>query len=465
MAGLTRDLAAFIAALAPEHLPAQAIATARRGIADCVGVMFAGRDEPVVRIARASIGAAGDAGPDASAGASADAAAARVPLLGDRGRADALDAAFVNATAAHALDYDDTGLDGHPSVVLAPVVLAQGLACGADGPRTIAAYVAGYEAWAELVGRDADKYHGKGWHPTSVLGTVAAAAAGASLARLDAARTAHALGLAASMAAGVIANFGSMTKPLQVGFAARNGLTAVRLAAMGATSAPDALEHPRGLLAALSPAGRVRLDGPLRAADPWQIVAQGLNIKRYPVCYGAHRAIDAALSIRAALLPEPAAAIASIDVEIGRLQAAMLRSARPATVLDAKFSAEFAVSAALVHGGVGLAQVTEPVLADPAVRALIERVQVRPIVEQDADEPIFAPADRVVVHLRDGRHIASAPVRHALGHAQRPIDDDALRAKFLDCATPTLGADLAERWWHALQVLDTRGPAGLPCVG
>ena len=104
-------------------------------------------------------------------------------------------------------------------------------ACGASGAELIAAYVAGYETWGELASRDADKHHGKGWHPSAVFGAVAAAAAGARLAKLDAARTTHALAAAASMAGGLTANFGSMMKPLQVARAAQSGLA--RRAARG----------------------------------------------------------------------------------------------------------------------------------------------------------------------------------------------------------------------------------------
>ncbi len=459
MTGLTRSLAEFVAGLDPDALPPEAVATVRRGVADCIGVMFAGRDEPVVAIARDSI-TCGDRARMAEGPAPA-ASRALVPVLGGPQVARVPDAAFVDVTAAHALDYDDVAIDGHPSVVLAPVVIAQGRAREASGPRTIAAYVAGYETWAELAGRDADKHHGKGWHPTAVFGAVAAAAAAAYLARLDVERTAHALGIAASMSAGVTANFGTMTKPLQVGLAARNGVLAAQLAEHGATAAADALEHPRGLLAALSPHGRARLEGPARAGAPWQIVRQGLNIKRYPVCYGAHRAIDASLSLRERLAGRYDA-IDRIVVEIGRHQADMLRNADPRTVLDAKFSAQFAVATALVRGHVGLRELDEATLADPQVQRLMERVQVERLDAHDAHDPLFAPFDRVTVVLRGGERLASEPIARALGHADRPIDEPALRTKFMDCAQRTLGAPHAQRWWEAIARLERDGPAALP---
>ena len=121
----------------------------------------------------------------------------------------------------------------------------------------------GYEVWAELFGREADQYHIKGWHPTGVFGTVGAAAAVAYLNRLSPAQAQTALSIAASMASGLMANFGTMTKPLHAGRAAANGIEAVRLAVLGLTAAPDIFEHPAGYLTAISPTGKV--DKPVRA--------------------------------------------------------------------------------------------------------------------------------------------------------------------------------------------------------
>lgn len=432
-AGLTAELGSFIASLRPEAVPVEAIGPVRGGIADCVGVAFAGMREPVLGHALASV-------------VSASTGEARLwtqPLF-----ASTADAAFVNAVAAHALDFDDTGLDGHPSVILAPVVLAEAQRLGRSWRSAVTAYVAGYELWAELLSRDADKHHGKGWHPTAVFGTVAAAAASAWLRNLPADRASHALGIAASMAGGLVANFGSMTKPLQVGFAVRNGIGAAALAQRGVTAAPDALESPRGFLAALSPAGRVRLDGPCRAGAPWQILQQGLSVKRYPVCYAAHRIVDAALSLQ----PQLAQRLGDIEevvAEIGQLQAAMLRSDRPASGLDAKFSAEFSIACALTRGHVNLQDLTDAAVNGPEVQQLMRKVRVLPLAECDAQEPLFSPADMLTVRLRDGSVLEAQPVRRALGHASLPIALVDLREKFIACALVAMDAEAAAAWWEA----------------
>lgn len=442
MAGLTEQLAAFVASLDYERVPLAGVETVKRGVIDCLGVMFAGRDDPLVGIVMSMV---------------RQSPAAEARLLFDRGRTVAGEAALVNGIAAHILDYDDVALDGHPSVVLVPAILAEGERLGADGRALIAAYVAGYETWAELRARDADKHHAKGWHPTAVFGTVAAAAAASRLARLDAKRTQCALGLAASMAGGIVANFGSMTKALQVGRAAQNGILAARLAAEGVTASADALEHPYGFLHAISPAGRVRAEGAIQAGADWHIVRHGLNVKRYPVCYAVHRAIDAALDLRARHGIEPQS-IASVEVTLGRTQAVPLREHRPVTPLQAKFSAEFAMASALIAGRVGMAELTEPFIAQPEVRSLMTKVQLAYTDERDPEDSLVAPCDHVRIALANGAALESAPVRYARGHARNPITVDELLAKFVDCIDDALPASrrdaLADRL-RRLEALQT----------
>ncbi len=419
MPGLTRQLAAHVAGIDFAQLPREAVETVKRGTIDCIGVLFAGRDEPVVQLLSSSI----SAGREAS-------------VLFDRGRAASADAALVNAAAAHALDYDDTGLDGHPSVVLVPAIFAEGERVGAPGKELIAAYVAGYETWAELVGRDADKHHGKGWHPTAVFGTLASAAAAARLSRFTPEKVAHALGIAVSMAAGVVANFGSMAKPFQVGRAAQSGILAARLAAAGMTASPDALEHRSGFLAAVSPKGRFDAE---REITPWHIVRYGINVKRYPVCYALHRAIDTALELDISVEK-----VESIDLRLGKYQAGMLRHSSPQNAPDAKFSAEFAMAAALLARRVGLAELRDEFVRSERVQALMRKVRVATTDEADPDEPLFAPFDVLSVELSDGSKLSNVSKRYAKGHARDPLSLEELRAKFDDC-TAGRQAALLER--------------------
>jgi 2-methylcitrate dehydratase PrpD len=438
---LTKMLGEFVSSLDFRNIPAEGVATAKRGFIDCVGVMFAGREEPVVRVLRESLSfpVSGEA-----------------RVLFDKGQTTSPEAALINATAAHALDYDDVAIDGHPSVVLVPAVLAEGERLRASGAELIAAYVAGYETWGELASRDADRLHAKGWHPSAVFGAVAVAAAGARLARLDAGRTAHAIAAAASMAGGLTANFGSMMKPLQVARAAQSGVQAARLAAGGFTASPDALEHRGGFLHAFSPAGRVRTDGGMAG---WHILKNGLNIKRYPVCYALHRSIDGLLSLRSGggIIPEK---IKEIELSIGRLQAGMLRHSRPQNALDAKFSAEFAATSAVVAGRVGLAELSDGFVRSAAVQQMLAKVKVRPVDDPDPDDPLFSRSDSVRVTLADGTLLAGEPVRHALGHARNPIGMDELRLKFEDCVGGALAAPRRAALFERLRQLEELPAAG-----
>src|SRR5262249_7664908 len=205
---LTRSLGAFVCDLRLAAIPAQAMDVVHLGMADSVATMIAGSvEEPPNILRRALNPPAGDA---------------RIYLTGPR--VPAPEAAWINATAAHALDYDDVALRGQPSTVLVPAILAEAEALKASGAQMATAYVAGYEVWAELAGREPAQHHEKGWHPTGIFGPIGAAAACASLRGLDGERAALALALAASHSAGLVANFGTMTKPYHAGRAAHAGV-------------------------------------------------------------------------------------------------------------------------------------------------------------------------------------------------------------------------------------------------
>ena len=296
-APLTRDYARFAAALRFESLPAAAVEIVRLGFTDCAGVILAGLHEPVVaKLASYArkVGGAPKAG-----------------WLFGAGRATAAQAAYVNATAAHALDYDDYAFSNHPSAVLTPTVLAAGEACGADGARMVAGYVAGYEIWADVMLREPDHIYPRGWHPTAMFGPIGAAAAAAVVMGLDEGQTLHAMALAASIAGGVFENFGTMAKPLHGGRAAETGLIAAGLAAEGIEASLSALEGERGLMRAVSPNYATDRERPSPLGSVWHIETQKLNIKKYPTVGASQRQIDSVIAFRAANPIDPARSPAS----------------------------------------------------------------------------------------------------------------------------------------------------------
>jgi len=442
--GLTREIGEFVAGLRFERLPPEGIGTVCLGFTDCIAVMVAGWNEPVSRIAGASF-------------ARPACERSNRPLHGVA--AAAPERALLYAVAAHALDYDDTALLGHPSAILVSGILAEAAETGADGKKMIAAYVAGYEVWAELIRRERNQHHEKGWHPTAMFGALAAAAACASLRGLDAAQASQAVAMAASLAGGLVANFGSMTKPLQVGRAAQSGLLAARLVEAGMTASMDAVEDDLGFLRAISPRGAVDTESSARLGEDWAILRHGLNVKLYPVCYAVHRALDAALDLR---VEHRVAAddVAAVTLELGETQTKILRIHRPKNALDAKMCGEFAVTAALIAGQCSLAELTDTFVQRSDVQDFLPKVRIEPIAEKDADEPAHSPFDRVRLALRDGPEIVSAPVYKPRGHFARPVGGDRLWKKFSDCAADGLGALEAKILFDALQHLPQ-----LACVG
>ena len=415
---LTQDLGRFVAGVSFERLPQEAADVARTGFVDSIAAMIAGAGDPAPHLLRKALQQ-----PDGDA-----------TLYFSGEKCPAPEAAWINGTAGHALDYDDVAsLRGHPSTVLVPAILAEGEVRGASGRDMLAAYVAGYETWAELAWRDPGHHHRKGWHPTGIFGPIGAAAACASLRRLDADGAARALALAASQSSGVMANFGTMTKPFHAGRSAHSGLMSARLAELGFTASLDALEHPQGFLSAVSPDGEVDRESPAHGlGSEWKIVKYRLGIKKYPACYCTHRALDAMLELLARQPLQPAE-IARITVSLSDTHALILRNHQPQTGLAAKFSIEFAMAAAVIARRAGLAEYTDGFVRRPEVQELMRRVGIETNRNYDPDVSGASVFDQVRIELVGGRIIESEKVARAKGHADRPLSEDELFEKFRTC--------------------------------
>ncbi|MDE2006373.1 MAG: MmgE/PrpD family protein, partial [Rhodospirillales bacterium] len=283
-AGLTRTLAARAAATRWEDLAPHVRQAAAQAVLDMVGCALAGAREPLADALFAELAEAGGA--------------AQAGLIGRAERLPIASAALLNGAAAHALDFDDVNMamPGHPTVAILPAAMALAEHRGASGAALLTALVAGTEL-ACRVGRAVapGHYDGIGFHATGTLGALGAAAACAHLLGLDAERTAIAIGIAATQAAGLKSQFGTDCKPLHAGAAARNGLLAAKLAARGFTSRPDAIECAQGFAATHSPDFHPEraLEEP---ADGAWIVA---NLYKYhAACYLTHAPIEAARALR-----------------------------------------------------------------------------------------------------------------------------------------------------------------------
>ena len=438
---LLQNAAGFVSGLTFEALPAAAVATATLGFTDTLAALVAGRPEPVVAALERYLDGV-QAGGDVSA------------LLGER-RLAAEHAALLDATAAHALDYDDYAFANHPSSVMVPAIMAAAQLSGqaVDGKAMATAYVAGYEVWAEIMSREPDHLHSKGWHPTAVFGPIGATAACASVLRLDAQRTAHAIGLAVAHAGGVMGNFGSMAKPYHAGRAAEAGLRCCALARAGMTATMGTLDGDTGLLAALSPNGKADRSPDAPFGTRWHIEKTGLNIKKYPTVGASQRVVDAVLALRDRDDIDYADVVRIVP-RVSVKYAKLMAYADPKDAAEAKFSLAFAAAAALHFGRLGLAELEPAALADPELRRLIAAVEVDAVEEYDPDYPVPAPFDMATITLSDGRVLETDKVLRATGHVDRPLSTPELKAKFMACATyGKLPAERAETLFDAAQDL------------
>jgi 2-methylcitrate dehydratase PrpD len=446
---LTQELGRFAAGLTFEKLPIEAVEIARTGFIDTIATMIAGAHDPAPQLLRRGL----------------DPADGPASLYFSGETATAPEAAWINGTAGHALDYDDVGCRGHVSTVLVPAILAEAETLGLGGRAMFAAYVAGYETWAELARRDPGHHHKKGWHPTGIFGAIGAGAACATLRRLSPEQATMAIALAASQAGGIMANFGTMTKPFHAGRAAHAGLVSARLAEAGFTASPDALEHPQGFLSAVSPEGKADRDGPATGLGAeWQIVRQGLSIKKYPACYCTHRALDAMLALLARGPLKPAE-IGHITVSISETHSLILRNHTPQTGLAGKFSMEFAMAAAVISRRASLGEYTDDFVRRPEVQDLMRRVS---IVTNENYDPVQSGAsvwDQVVVELTNGERIESEKVHRALGHAERPLGMAELFDKFRTCLDAGHARIGPERLFDRLRNMENISARELTALG
>src|SRR5579872_1512502 len=244
---VTAALASHASAMRLAAVPPAALTVAKQCLLDWIGVALAGRNEPLVRILLDEFAPTDDP--------------AGVAILGHRRRARLDDAVLINGAMGHALDFDDVIMPmGHPTVPVAPAVLALAQQRGASGAAALEAFIAGVETECRIARLLGPSHYARGWHTTATTGTFAAAAC---LLGVEGEALAHAFGLAGTQAAGLKSCFGTMSKPLHPGKAAQNGLLAARLAARGFTSDTDILSSEQGFVATQS-----------TTADPGAALAQ-----------------------------------------------------------------------------------------------------------------------------------------------------------------------------------------------
>jgi 2-methylcitrate dehydratase PrpD len=436
------QLARRIHAFGRADVTGKALSAARTAIIDTLGVTLAGSAEPCVRILLETPGVA-----DAPGTAS---------IFGTNRKTSALDASLVNGTASHALDYDDfsSPMGGHQSVPLVAPLMAVAEERRLSGEALITAYVIGIETEIRLARAVNFHHYDKGWHPTATLGVFGAAAALSHLIGLDADRTAVALSIAASLAAGVKANFGTMTKPLHVGHCCRSGLFAVLLAERGISANPSAVEHKQGFLNAFNGPGTYDIDKIFAGwGTPLEIESRSMGLKQFPCCGSTHPAIAMAL----ALVHEDhvnADEIEAIHIQPHRRRLPHTNNPDPRTSLEAKFSVQYAVARALLDGAVRLAHFEGDAHRDPRILRLLSVTRTDPHPDMPEESPHQFGAE-VTVTLRGGR-VLSRRVDDLVGRGgDSPLSSDELWEKFYDCSKRAIAQTDVMALYERLESLET----------
>jgi 2-methylcitrate dehydratase PrpD len=412
---ITERLADLCARVRYRDLPQEVVSKGKECILDTLGCMLAGCKGTEAAILLKYVEEAGGR-PEAT-------------IIGFGKKTNAPNAALVNGTLGHALDFDDSqhSLMGHPSVVILPAVLSLGEKMKSSGEAMLEAFILGFEVTCK-VGRGLNpRLYNNGWHATSVIGTLGASMAAGKLLGLDSGRMASVLGLSASLACGLRENFGTMTKPFHAGKAAGNGVLSALLVRNGFTASQQILEAKRGFSATFS--GEYGLNRIVdHFGNPFEIVSPGVHLKPYPSCLETHSIIEATLFLAEShdIHPED---VESVECGIAPLAVDILIHRNPQTGLQGKFSAPYAVTTALLHRKASLEQFTDQAVRDVRVQAMNQRVNVfaDPEMEKAVQSAI------VTIRLKNGQEFTKR-VDITSGHPERPMSLNEIIDKYSSCA-------------------------------
>ena len=434
--GLTQEVANFVARTRYRDIPQEVVRLAQGFILDGLGVALAGSTEEGSRIVQTHIRQMAGKGEAA--------------VLGTALRAPAPKAALANGVAGHAMDYDDTqlstskeavyGLLTHPTTPVLAAVLAIGEREKISGQDFLLAYLLGVEVECRIADAIHPRHYQAGFHSTATIGGLGAAMAVGKILGLKEQTLVRTLGIAASMAAGLRENFGTMTKPLHAGRAAENGTTAALLASAGFTAATNILEAKRGFYNAMAGGyDESKIAG--RLGRPYFMLEPGISIKPYPSGSLSHPAQDLILD----LVREHdlhAGDIDSIDVGTNSNVPNALIYPMPKTALEGKFSIPFCMAIAVLERKAGIAQFQDRKVRERKVVDLMKRVTL--YVDDELETLGYDQVrSRIRIKLKDGRLIEGR-YDVARGHPEKPMSWAELGEKFRDCASLALSRKNAE---------------------
>ena len=427
-------VAGFIAGFKLESAPALVQERARIALVDTVGVMLGGSQHHPTDIVMEMIRREGSRG--------------AATIVGRRERASPQLAALANGVSAHAMDFDLTYFAGQAMAGLVPAILPVAETTNASPAEVLSALIIGAEVYGRMARVAPTMFRLADWHATGTIGTMAAAAATARLMKVPRAAIADIMGITTSLASGITVNFGTMTKPLHAGNAARNGILAVELGKRGFTASATALEGRTGFFENFGRGFEKSLQPFADLGTKWDLAEYGYKLKPYPSGGLGHTAIDAALELRGAV---PLSEIRSVDVAITKYAGRRYSSKYPDTAEAAKFSGPYLAAYTLIHGAPMLEAFTEKALRDEQVRALAPKVSLSTYAEH-ADVLDESPA-KVTITLNDGRKLEKAKY-YPTGSTQVPMSRERIEAKFMACATEAVRPAVARRTFAMLSAVD-----------
>ena len=428
---LTKELARFIAGTGKSDIPLHVFDHAKVAFKDWLGVTFAGKEDPLVK---KLIKYADMMGGNKQS-----------TMLGYGIKKTASQAALINGSASHVLDYDDTleHFLGHPSVTIFPSILALSEWMGKSGADFLVSYIIGLKVGAVIGACGGIDHYMTGCHPTSTLGHFASAAASAKLLGLDEKQTLNALGIAGTQASGLKRSFGTMCKAFHAGKASQAGLIAALLARDGFTGAEDIIEGAHGFFKVFK--GTVNEDVVNTIGKTWEI--ENLAQKYHASCHATHSPIEAARSI---VLKEgiKLKTIKSIRIFSSELALSAASKTEASTGLEGKFCIPYCVANALLRENTGMQAFTDEKINDPELKAFMKKITVEPTqdfktlearveIETDSGKSYTAVSDilKLIPELKEKKFKISA--------------------KFVDLCTPVLGNQTTAALEAAVDSLET----------
>ena len=423
-------IARFILTENFDRIPLDVIKRAKESIIDCLGVMILGSNHEAIGILEKFIKE--NNGVKTSS------------VIGKNLKTSAIFAAFINGTMAHVLDFDDFSVsmsEGHPTAPTLAVVLALGEKINATGKEILEAYILGAEVEMKIGSLISPDHADKGWHTTGTLGTLGAAVTASKLLKLNLKQIAMALGIAVSQASGIIQNFGSMTKSLHVGAAAKNGIIAASLSKKGFTSSNDSFEGENGFCSVFYNYGNRNKLNKISEylGNPYDFIEPGIEIKLYPCCSYTHGAINAILKLKEKY-KFTTKNFKKITCGISYAVFKTLNHEIPKTDLDTKFNIPFCISLALVNDKLTVEDFSLIKLNNPEIREILGKIEVYIHPNLTTKEGLKNDFTLVTIFLSNGE-------AHSMKIDKKNASKDSLSykkeiiSKYVECTTGILSSE------------------------